>query len=361
MKFAFPTLKKGLKAREEKIRTTSSRRLRAEADAEQEAAQYRAQIGDARGEGVRSSRRPAAGATTSDVTSSRGPRPTRPTSGAGRGGHRTGPSGRSPTSRRRSPTCRSVGREGSSSATSTVTPSSSSSSPTSTRSEAPAVESRRVERPERRSDAYADACLAIARAEDQLGAVEDDLFRFARTLEGNDALRIALTDPPLPRERRIAVVDELMAGKALAREHVAARAVIGAGRATTCGDIVDRVRRAGRDRAGHEVAEVRSAIELDDATQVRPAGRRSAQATGKDVEVKVIVDPSVLGGIVARIGDTVIDGSVRHRLDQLKGDLGIRSRTDHQRRRDRSRAAQARRDVHPVARPGAARSGPGGR
>ena len=42
------------------------------------------------------------------------------------------------------------------------------------------------------------------------------------------------------------------------------------------------------------------------------------RATGKDVEVKVIVDPTVLGGLVARIGDTVIDGSVRHRLEQMK-------------------------------------------
>ena len=41
-------------------------------------------------------------------------------------------------------------------------------------------------------------------------------------------------------------------------------------------------------------------------------------ATGKHVEVKVVVDESVLGGIVATIGDTVIDGTVRHRLDQLK-------------------------------------------
>ena len=42
------------------------------------------------------------------------------------------------------------------------------------------------------------------------------------------------------------------------------------------------------------------------------------RATGKDVEVKVVVDPSVLGGIMARVGDLVIDGSVRHRLEQLR-------------------------------------------
>ena len=42
------------------------------------------------------------------------------------------------------------------------------------------------------------------------------------------------------------------------------------------------------------------------------------RATGKDVDIVVVVDPSVLGGIVTQIGDTVIDGSVRHRLAQLR-------------------------------------------
>jgi F-type H+-transporting ATPase subunit delta len=62
---------------------------------------------------------------------------------------------------------------------------------------------------------------------------------------------------------------------------------------------------------------VRSAVPLDDAQRQRIADALS-HATRKQVEVKVIVDESVMGGIVATIGDTVIDGTVRHRLDQLK-------------------------------------------
>jgi F-type H+-transporting ATPase subunit delta len=66
-----------------------------------------------------------------------------------------------------------------------------------------------------------------------------------------------------------------------------------------------------------EIAEVRSAIELSDDQKKRLADALG-QATGKQVDVMVIVDPSVLGGIVAQIGDIVIDGSVRHRIAQLK-------------------------------------------
>ena len=60
---------------------------------------------------------------------------------------------------------------------------------------------------------------------------------------------------------------------------------------------------------------MRSAVALDDGADARGSPRRSTAATGKEVEVKVIVDPTVLGGVVARVGDTVIDGTVRHRLD----------------------------------------------
>ena len=67
----------------------------------------------------------------------------------------------------------------------------------------------------------------------------------------------------------------------------------------------------------HEVAEVRSAVPLDKSQRQRLAEALS-QATGKQVEVKVIIDEKVLGGLVARIGDTVIDGTIRHRLEQLK-------------------------------------------
>ena len=60
------------------------------------------------------------------------------------------------------------------------------------------------------------------------------------------------------------------------------------------------------------------AIALTD-DQISRLATALGKATGKSVEVKVIIDPEVLGGVVARVGDTVIDGTVRHRLAQLKG------------------------------------------
>jgi len=65
------------------------------------------------------------------------------------------------------------------------------------------------------------------------------------------------------------------------------------------------------------VAEVRSAIPLTDDQQKRLAAALT-KATGKALNLKVVVDPSVLGGLVAVVGDEVIDDTVRTRLDQLK-------------------------------------------
>ena len=69
--------------------------------------------------------------------------------------------------------------------------------------------------------------------------------------------------------------------------------------------------------ADREVAEVRSAIELSEDQKQRLAAALEA-STGKKVELKVIIDPTVLGGLVAQVGDTVIDGSIKTRLQQLK-------------------------------------------
>ena len=166
-------------------------------------------------------------------------------------------------------------------------------------------------------EAYAQAMLEVARAEGHLPAVEDDLFRLARTFEASDDLRMALTDPELPIERRVAVIDELMGGKALATSTALVSMLVAVRQASELPAVVDRFLELAASERQHEVAEVRSAIPLDEKQQERLA-EALGRATGKQIEVKVVVDESVLGGLVARVGDTVIDGTVRHRLEQLK-------------------------------------------
>ena len=171
-----------------------------------------------------------------------------------------------------------------------------------------------------RNDAYATALFEVARAEGNLERVEAELYQVARAIEGSEELRSKLTDQALPVELRQGLVEDLLAEKAMPVTKALVSFVVGSGRARDLPAIIDLlVRRSAEDRA-EAVADVRSAIPLDDDQQRRLAEALSKR-TGLKVSVKVNVDPSVLGGIVATIGDTVIDGSVRRRLDQLKDSL----------------------------------------
>jgi len=171
-----------------------------------------------------------------------------------------------------------------------------------------------------RVSAYAGALFEIAQAEGSLETVESELFTMARTLESSDELRANLTDARVPAVGRQAVVEKLLGDRAHPTTTALISFIVGSGRARDIPAIVDKLVERSTSERGQEVAEVRSAMPLDDSQRERLA-EALGKATGKKVSVKVIVDPSVLGGLVARVGDTVIDGSVRHRLTQLKAAL----------------------------------------
>ena len=176
---------------------------------------------------------------------------------------------------------------------------------------------------EDRIQGYAAAIFEIARGEGDLERVESELFQIARTFETSADLREALTDPRLPQDRKQGIVDDLLGTRAAELTVSLVGFIVGLGHASELPEIVDGfVAKAAADRQ-RAVAEVRSAVELD-AETISRLESALGKATGKQVEVKVVVDPAVLGGIVARVGDTVIDGSVRSRLDTLRDTLQSR-------------------------------------
>jgi F-type H+-transporting ATPase subunit delta len=171
-----------------------------------------------------------------------------------------------------------------------------------------------------RIEGYARALFEIARAEGTLDEVEDELFRFARSYESSDALRNALTDEMVPSGKRQAIVEDLLGGQATSTTTQLVSMVVGSGRGRDLPAIIDKLVVRASSAKQLELAQVRSAVPLTDDQQHRLKAAL-ANATGKQVNLKVIVDPSVIGGIVATVGDTVIDGSVRTRVDQLKSRL----------------------------------------
>lgn len=171
-----------------------------------------------------------------------------------------------------------------------------------------------------RIEGYARGLFEIARAEGTLDEVEDELFRFARSYESSDQLRSALTDEMIPPAKRQAIIEDLLGSKATSTTTQLISMVVGSGRTRDLPAIVDNLVARASSAKDLEVAEVRTAVALTADQQTRLAAALT-NATGKQVNLKVVVDPSVLGGIVATVGDTVIDGSVRTRIDQLKSRL----------------------------------------
>ena len=168
-----------------------------------------------------------------------------------------------------------------------------------------------------RAELYADAFYAVILAEGSANEVQDELFRFSQAVEGNDALREALNDPHIPAARRQQIVEDLLGAQAFPATSALVSLVVGAGRARDLPTIVGHLLDKTASLTSSVIAEVRSAVDLSQDQKDRLA-EAIKKATGQDVDIVVIIDPTVLGGIVTQIGDTVIDGSVRHRLAQLK-------------------------------------------
>lgn len=168
-----------------------------------------------------------------------------------------------------------------------------------------------------RITAYADAALSVALAEGALSEVEDELFRLARVVESNEELRSALTDPHIPASRRQQIVEDLLEGRASSATIAIVSMIVGTGRAAELPKIADQLVQRSAESTGSSVAEVRSAVPLTD-EQLERLTAALRTRTNREITVKNVVDPTVMGGVVTRIGDSVIDGSVRTRLNQLR-------------------------------------------
>jgi F-type H+-transporting ATPase subunit delta len=169
---------------------------------------------------------------------------------------------------------------------------------------------------------YTTAAFEEVEAEGEavLEECEDELFRLARVVEGSDELSSVVTDPEVPVATRLAIIDDLVADRVQPLTLRLVRYAVRTGRGRDLVGTLDwLVDRAAAER-NLKVADVRAAVDLDDDQRSRLAEALS-QVTGRSVEVRVTPDPSMIAGMVAVVGDLLVDGSVRHRLEQLKIDL----------------------------------------
>ena len=166
-------------------------------------------------------------------------------------------------------------------------------------------------------DGYARAMLDVATAEGDADRLSDELFRIARAFGESEELQGALGDPLIPFEKKQSIISDLIGSRASSVTVALVNMLVGVDRLKDFEAITKRMMQMAAEAEGHVVAEVRSAIELDEATRERLAAKL-AQVTGRAVTLNVVIDPSVVGGLVAQVEDTLFDGSVRSRLLELR-------------------------------------------
>ena len=168
-----------------------------------------------------------------------------------------------------------------------------------------------------RTSGYAKAIVDMAEAEGELETVENELLTLARVIDDTPEVREKLADIQIPPAQRMKFVEAEVFGAAHPVTRSALAMIIAGNRSSDLGDIAREVARQAAESRDRELAEVYVAVELDE-RQREELKRALERTTGKDLEMKVYVDETVIGGVRAKIGDTVIDGSIANRIDQLR-------------------------------------------
>jgi F-type H+-transporting ATPase subunit delta len=166
------------------------------------------------------------------------------------------------------------------------------------------------------ADVYARALFEVARENDVLDRVHDELGQFADALSDDRNLQIFLFSPYFASEEKkdgvrriVSDADERLLNflELLAERHRM--------------PVLFRIRRAFDSMWAEEnkllPVTVTSAVELDQEL-VKSIGDRIAEQTGRKVDLSSKVDPDVLGGLQVRVGNMVLDATVRNRLEQLR-------------------------------------------
>lgn len=162
---------------------------------------------------------------------------------------------------------------------------------------------------------YATAILQGAGAE--LDAIAQDLEMVKQTINASRELGNLLKSPIVKNDDKIAVLKQVFIGRISLKTLESLELLVRKGRAELIPAMIEEFQELLDKQNGVVNAEVRSAVELDDAQKAQIQARLERLAN-KKIRLHAKVQPDLIGGITTRIGDTVIDNSVKHQLAKLR-------------------------------------------
>ena len=163
----------------------------------------------------------------------------------------------------------------------------------------------------------ASSVLVAAQQGGELDRVEDELFRFRRTIDADLPLRSALTDPRASAQRKVALITALLQAKVAPATLRLVRQAVTAPRGLHLDAALTAYGAVAARRREQLVAHVVVAMPLDQAQRERLSAALRREY-GRDVHLNVDVDPEVLGGVRVEIGDEVLDGTISRRLQDAR-------------------------------------------
>lgn len=167
---------------------------------------------------------------------------------------------------------------------------------------------------------YAEAVFDIANEEQNHDAWLADLEVLA-SAASDEAGGAFFSNPAVATEDKVAVLNELLPGPDHEEARNLARLLMHRQRFESLPDILEVFRDLVLEARGIAIADVVTAVELNDSERAA-ISRGLEQIIGRQIELRPRVDPSIIGGIVARVGDQLIDASVTTKLRQLRSTLG---------------------------------------
>ena len=173
-----------------------------------------------------------------------------------------------------------------------------------------------------KAESYAASLVELAKIDAGLDAVEEDLRFVKETVGEHINLRGALADPVVPAEKKQKIVEDIFKAKVADVTLNFIQLLVGMGQVELLPEIADEFTRRLEQVENKVVAEVTTAIDLDDAMVAHLTERLKA-LTGKQVTVRAKVDPAIVGGIVVRLGGRLLDGSIRHQLERLRQQMSV--------------------------------------
>jgi F-type H+-transporting ATPase subunit delta len=163
---------------------------------------------------------------------------------------------------------------------------------------------------------YAEAAFEIARRDGTLDRWTDDLRLAADVVAEADVARV-VDNPAIPFDARREVLAKLLEPRISPQAFHLTLLLAQRGRLSSTPAVAAEYKRLVDRERGVVVATVTSAVRLEPA-ELEAIGARVREMTGARAEIAAAVDPDLIGGLTVRIGDRLIDGSVRGRLERLR-------------------------------------------